>query len=79
MYKTYIIYSERLDRFYIGSTGDELVARLRRHNANHCGYTGKVDDWVIVYSCELESIQASRALEKKIKNRGARRFLTDNK
>ena len=38
-----------LDRYYIGHTGDDLQERLRKHNSNHKGFTGKVGDWVIVY------------------------------
>ncbi|MFN9116147.1 MAG: GIY-YIG nuclease family protein, partial [Bacteroidota bacterium] len=36
-YYTYILYSVQRDRYYIGSTGDHLEERLRRHNTNHKG------------------------------------------
>ncbi|MDX1270388.1 GIY-YIG nuclease family protein [Bizionia paragorgiae] len=34
MYLTYILYSDTLDRYYIGYTGDLLIERLRKHNTN---------------------------------------------
>ncbi|WP_372950757.1 GIY-YIG nuclease family protein [Mariniphaga sp.] len=38
MYYCYILYSQKLDKFYIGSTGD-LSGRLSRHNSAHKGFT----------------------------------------
>ena len=46
----YILYSSTLDRYYIGHTGDDLQERLRKHNSNHKGFTGKLGDWIIVYT-----------------------------
>ncbi len=53
MYYFYILYSEQLDKYYIGHTA-ELEERSRRHNSNHKGWTGKVNDWEIDYSEEFE-------------------------
>ena len=76
---TYIIYSESLSKHYTGSTSVILEERLKKHNSNHSGYTGKSDDWKVVYSAEFESVQESRTLERKIKKRGASRFLENLK
>ena len=46
----YVLYSQTRDRYYIGHTGDDLQERLRRHNSNHRGFTGKTGDWQIVYT-----------------------------
>jgi putative endonuclease len=46
----YIIYSRLLDKYYIGHTGEELSERLRKHNSNHKGFTGKKGDWNVVYT-----------------------------
>jgi putative endonuclease len=43
------LYSPTRDRYYFGHTGDDLHERLRKHNSNHKGFTGKVDNWEIVY------------------------------
>ena len=50
----YILYSSSIERYYTGSTGDELVERLRRHNSNHKGFTGKASDWEVVFRKEYE-------------------------
>lgn len=48
MYNIYIIYSDTKDRYYVGKCTD-LDERLRRHNTNHKGFTGKDKDWRVVY------------------------------
>lgn len=53
-YHVYIIYSELLDKYYVGYA-KELAARLERHLTNHSGYTGLAKDWKIVYSEKCES------------------------
>ena len=63
----YILYSSTADKFYIGFTGDELIERLRKHNSNHSGFTGKFNDWQIMYSEIFESKKAVMSREKEIK------------
>ena len=41
MWTFYILYSPSADSYYIGFTGDDPLQRLRRHNTNHMGFTGK--------------------------------------
>jgi putative endonuclease len=65
---TYILYSEKLDRYYIGSTGDDIYERLRRHNSNHKGFTGRTDDWKIVYSEKYNSKPDALTREKSLKS-----------
>jgi putative endonuclease len=62
----YILQSETLDKFYIGYTSN-LTERLRRHNSNHNGFTGKVHDWEIVYLEEFFSKEHAYAREREIK------------
>ena len=47
-FTVYIIYSITIDRYYIGCTSN-LEARIIRHNQKSKGYTGKVNDWKVVY------------------------------
>ena len=77
MHTTYILYSEKLDRFYVGSTSTPIESRIQKHLSNHKGYTGKAKDWVLKFSTEFKTVQESRNLEKKIKKRGAARFMLD--
>jgi putative endonuclease len=63
----YILRSKTLEKYYIGHTGDDLKERLRKHNSNHKGFTGKASDWELVYLEELEtkSLAYRRELEVK--------------
>ncbi|MQP29469.1 GIY-YIG nuclease family protein [Sphingobacterium sp. KU25419] len=68
MYFLYVLYSIECDRYYIGITSD-LEERLRRHNAFHKkGFTGKAQDWAIVYKEEFISKQEALTREKLIKS-----------
>ena len=49
MFKVYILFSDTVDKFYVGHTSDELEERLRKHLSNHSGFTAKAKDWKIVY------------------------------
>jgi hypothetical protein len=47
---TYVLYSFSRDKYYIGSTGDDLFERLRRHNSHHKSFTGgtAIGNWYLV-------------------------------
>ncbi|MFT4534336.1 MAG: putative endonuclease [Saprospiraceae bacterium] len=76
-YITYIIYSESIGRYYVGSTLMTLEDRLQRHNSNHKGFTGRANDWVVVHKCVFKDVSSSRQLEAKIKKRGPKRYIDD--
>ena len=42
----YILFSETLNKYYIGSSED-VLKRLEKHLQNHKGFTGKAKDWVL--------------------------------
>lgn len=67
-YHLYILFSPSRDSYYIGHTGDTLDERLRRHNSNHKGFTGKAGDWQIVYTEEFLTKEAAYAREREIKS-----------
>ncbi len=66
--KVYILFSTKMNKYYIGYTGDELNERIRKHNSNHKGFTGHNGDWVLkyqeLYSSKVEAIKR----EQQIKN-----------
>ena len=64
----YILYSTVLDRYYIGHTEDDMSQRLRRHNANHKGFTGKANDWTVAYTEKLPSKDDAYARERLVKS-----------
>jgi putative endonuclease len=64
---TYILYSEKLDRYYIGSTRESVDDRLYKHNHQHKGFTSAATDWEIVYREEFEDYTNALAREREIK------------
>ena len=69
----YILYSAQLDRYYIGHTTEALAERLRKHLANHRGWTARAKDWRIVHAAAHPDKASAyrRELEvKRWKNRG---------
>ena len=71
----YILYSRILSKYYVGSTGDLLRERLRKHNSNHDGFTGNVGDWKIVYSEKLTTNLEALTREKQIKKWKSRKMI----
>ncbi|MCB2221931.1 MAG: GIY-YIG nuclease family protein [Bacteroidetes bacterium] len=67
MYYFYIIYSTTLDHYYSGHTKN-LHERIRKHNSNHKGFTGKANDWQLLYKEEFETKSAAYARERQIKS-----------
>jgi putative endonuclease len=67
MYTCYILFSKTLNKFYVGYTGDDIEDRLRRHNSNHDGFTGKAADWELRYSESFNEKSTAAQREKQIK------------
>ena len=67
-FNVYILYSPKINKYYIGYTGDLLEERLRKHNTNHKGFTGKANDWKIVYTETFNSKSEAYARERQIKS-----------
>ena len=65
---TYILYSAQLDKHYVGASQDELEQRIRRHNAHHKGFTGKANDWVLMYAEPIETFELALQREREIKS-----------
>jgi putative endonuclease len=71
----YILHSAILDKYYVGSTGDTIGERLRRHNSNHKGFTGGKGDWKLVYSEMYSDRLEALSREKEIKNKKSRKYI----
>ncbi len=77
MFNVYILYSEKLDKFYIGFTGDDMNIRLSKHLANHSGFTNKAKDWVIVFTELFNTKQEAMLREKQLKNWKSKKRIQD--
>lgn len=67
MFFVYILYSQNLDKFYIGMTSD-IEKRLQKHLENHNGFTGKAKDWEIVFTEIFDDKPTALKRETQIKN-----------
>ena len=63
----YILYSDKAQKFYIGFTGTDIQQRLKKHNTNHKGFTGKFGDWKIVRLEYFQTKQEAMKREKQVK------------
>jgi putative endonuclease len=67
-YHVYIIYSRRLNKYYVGYTED-LELRLMQHNCGHyaASYTMQTNDWVIFHSIPCTNKTQCIRIESHIK------------
>ena len=72
----YILWSNSIEKFYIGST-ENLIKRVQSHNKGLGNWTRKAHDWILVHSISQYSRSEALELEKRIKKRGAKRWLED--
>ncbi|MDB2494127.1 GIY-YIG nuclease family protein [Flavobacteriaceae bacterium] len=70
----YILYSETIRRYYVGQTAD-TKRRLVRHNEGYVKSTKRDSPWTLIHSIKVHSRSEALLLERKIKKRGAKRYL----
>ena len=63
----YILYSEKLNKYYVGSCVN-LERRSYEHNIGHSKFTSTGIPWKIVYSEEYSTLAEARKREAQIKN-----------
>ena len=73
-YFSYVLYSEKFNRFYKGHCED-LVERLNQHNHGHTTSTKPYIPWKLVYYEEFENRTDAVKREKYLKTAAGRRFL----
>jgi len=76
MYFVYVLYSERLKKYYTGSTQD-MEMRLLQHNSGKNTFTRNGMPWILIYSVQLESRSVAMKLENQIKKQETGRYLED--
>jgi putative endonuclease len=63
----YIPWSERAGKFYLRHTTEPMDERLRKHNSDHSGFTGKFRDWKLIYSENYLNKELAYARERQVK------------
>ena len=67
MHTTYILFSEKLQKFYIGFTSGSMLVRLQKHLMNKSGFTSKAKDWKIVFTETFNEKSDAMRREKELK------------
>jgi len=77
----YILYSQSLNRHYIGYTSD-IEERIILHNTGYFGgrtYTRKTSDWELFLLIPCETITQAILVESKIKRMKSRKYIENLK
>ena len=74
----YILFSEKRSRYYVGQTAD-INERFKRHNEGFVPSTRGGIPWKLVLQITMDSRSEAMQLEKRIKKRGAKRFIDDHR
>jgi putative endonuclease len=70
----YILYSEKLNKYYIGACID-ISRRLLQHNNGHTKFTSTGVPWKLVYTEEYDSLEAAKKRELQIKKMKSRKYI----
>jgi putative endonuclease len=78
MFTMYIIFSQLMEKFYTGYC-ENFEIRLNQHNQERNKSTKSGIPWTLIYSRSFATRKEAMDLEIKIRKRGAKRFLLDNR
>ncbi|MEL6589490.1 MAG: GIY-YIG nuclease family protein [Bacteroidota bacterium] len=74
----YILQSEKLSKFYVGSTTLSPELRLKNHLNGKYGnkaFSSSASDWQLFYSIECKTIDQARLIESHIKRMKSKRYI----
>jgi putative endonuclease len=63
----YILFSDKLNRYYFGSTNGTVEERLKKHLHRHNGFTARANDWKVVYAEYFDSLTNAIKRELQVK------------
>ena len=76
MASVYIIYSEKINKYYAGACTD-LQRRLYEHNIGHSKFTATGIPWILVYREEYPDLPSAKKRETQIKKMKSRKYIED--
>ena len=74
----YILFSEKLNRFYIGATHEDVNMRIVKHNDKAYGthrYTAASDDWKLFLFIPTSDFAQAIRVERKIKSMKSTKYI----
>ena len=75
MFYVYIIYSQKLDKFYIGFTSNIQIRINEYHNQGRSKFTSRGTPWELSYSEIFQTEIEAMRREKQIKNKKSRKYI----
>jgi putative endonuclease len=77
----YILYSERIDRYYIGSTGISVKVRLERHNTGYYenSFSRRGRPWELFLEVSCVTRDQALLIESHIKRMKSRKYIENLK
>jgi putative endonuclease len=74
MANCYILFSEKLNKYYIGACTD-LERRICEHNTGHSKFTSRGTPWMLKYQEEFNDLALAKKREMEIKKRKSRKYI----
>ena len=71
---TYIVYSVKLNKYYVGACTD-LERRLYEHNIGHSKFTSAGVPWVLKYTKIFDNLLEAKRFELSIKKMKSRKYV----
>lgn len=72
----YILFSEKLNKYYTGACID-MKRRLYEHNIGHSKFTRTGTPWVLVYEEQYSSLAEAKQRELQIKKMKSSKYIED--
>ena len=73
---TYIIFSEKINKYYVGACTD-MERRLYEHNLGHSKFTSTGMPWILSYREEFSTLQEAKKRELHIKKQKSRKYIEE--
>ncbi|MEB2785777.1 GIY-YIG nuclease family protein [Algoriphagus persicinus] len=70
----YILYSEKLAKYYVGACTD-LDRRIYEHNIGHSTFTSTGIPWILVYQESFDDLLSAKRRELQIKKMKSRKYI----
>jgi putative endonuclease len=79
---TYILFSSKLNKFYIGATRLSVKERYKRHISSYYGeskFTSQTKDWVLFFEIKCSTYSQALKIEKHIKRMKSTEYIKNLK
>ena len=76
MYYTYVLYSKKFDRIYIGQS-DDIIIRLDRHNKGKVRSTKAYVPWEMIYHESFNTRSEAMGRERELKSHKGRDYIRE--